>query len=317
VAYEFAAKLRITQELLGCNSRKELCARFPELNPRTEFDLERSHKWMQGRAKPRSARVYDEWARLLGTERPASWLGACTLDAFLDEVCRLFAADPQDLRRRAALDDRRFVTGPADGTPVHYLCGAYAAYSHAWSPYFRGQLIRGSLLVEPAKGTRFAARYRETLPPGPVELKGVAALVGRLLHLELREAGSGMPLYISAFLSGRPASVLCGIASGATFIGPDPEPSATRIVLIRVPAPLADELDRSNRYLPSDPSTLGADLAALGIEPSDPEAAAAELRVFLDGGNRPGLDQVDQVAQARLARLFDRTTAAIVPAAGS
>ena len=315
MAHELPAKLQVTLELLGCNSRKELCARFRDINPRTEFDLERSHKWMQGRAKPRSARVYEDWVRLLGTEHSASWLGACTLDAFLAEVCRLFAADPQELRRRAGLDDQRPAVGRSEGVPAHYLCGTYAAYSHAWSPYFRDQLIRGSLLIEPGKGTRFPACYRETLPPGPVELKGVASLVGRMLHLELHEAGSGAPLYFSAFLSGRPASVLCGIASGATLMGPDPEPSATRIVLVRVPATLAGELDHSNRYLPSDPSALGADLAALGIEPADPEAAVAELCAFLDGGNQSGLIQVGQVAQARLARLFDSMTATPAPEA--
>ena len=101
MAHELPAKLQVTQELLGCNSRKELCARFREINPRTEFDLDRSHKWMQGRAKPRSARVYDDWARLLGTVRTPSWLVACTLEAFVDEVCQIFAADPEDLKRRA------------------------------------------------------------------------------------------------------------------------------------------------------------------------------------------------------------------------
>ena len=58
--HELPTKLLVTQELLGCASRKELCARFRDVNPRTEFDLERSHKWMQGRAKPRSGRVYED-----------------------------------------------------------------------------------------------------------------------------------------------------------------------------------------------------------------------------------------------------------------
>ena len=89
MAHELPTKLLVTQELLGCTSRKELCARFRDINPRTEFDLECSHKWMQGRAKPRSFRVYEDWARLLGTERPPSWLIACTVDAFVDEVCGL------------------------------------------------------------------------------------------------------------------------------------------------------------------------------------------------------------------------------------
>ena len=38
--------------------------------------------------------LYQDWARLLGTERPPSWLIACTVDAFVEEVCRVFAADP-------------------------------------------------------------------------------------------------------------------------------------------------------------------------------------------------------------------------------
>ena len=214
MAHELPAKLLLTQELLGCSSRKELCARFREVNPRTEFDLERSHKWLQGRAKPRSARVYEDWARLLGTERAPSWLVACTLDAFVDEVCRISAADPEDLKRRAGLLEQRSGSGQRAGAPAHYVCGDYAAYSHAWSPYFRDQLIRGSILIEPGRGNRFAARYREVLPSGPVELTGPGNLVGRVLHLELHEAGSGAPVYVSIFLSGRPASVLPGRGVG-------------------------------------------------------------------------------------------------------
>ena len=305
MAHELPAKLRVTQELLGCNSRKEFCARFRELNPRTEFDLERSHKWMQGRAKPRSARVYDDWARLLGTERPASWLVACTLDAFLDEVCQVFAADPVDLKRRAGIDEQRGTLARVGGAAIHYLCGDYVAYSHAWSPYFHEQLIRGSLQIEPGKGNRFAARYRETLPSGQVELTGAANLVGRVLHLELHEAGSGAPFYISVLLSGRPASMLSGVASGATLAGPDPLPSATRIVLIRVPDSRAVEIDRSNGYLTLEPAALEANFAAAGIHPAEPGAAVAEFRSFLSGADRPGFHQVTQTEHARLAGFFD------------
>ena len=314
MAHELPTKLLVTQELLGCTSRKELCARFRDINPRTEFDLECSHKWMQGRAKPRSFRVYQDWARLLGTERAPSWLIACTVDAFVEEVCRVFAADPLELKRRAGLDGQRLARGRAGvAAAVHYLCGAYAAYSHAWSPYFRDQLIRGSLLIQPGRGSRFSARYRESLPSGQVELKGVASLVGRVLHIELHEAGSGAPIYITAFLPGRPASVLCGIASGATLMGADPQPSATRIVLVRAPAATAGELHHTNRYLPLEPAALGADLTALGIVPTEPGAAAAELCSFLAEGSRSGLSQVSQEAQARLARLFDSTMDAHVP----
>ena len=189
--------------------------------------------------------------------------------------------------------------------PVHYVCGDYAAYSHAWSPYFQDQLIRGSLLIEPGKGNRFAARYREVLPSGPVELTGAAILVGRVLHLELHEPGSGAPIYFSIFLSGRPASVLSGVASGATLAGPDPQPSATRIVLIRVPDGSGAALERSNQYLAPEVSALAANFATAGILPAEPQAAAAELRSFLRSGDRIGVDQVSQAAHARLAGAFE------------
>lgn len=290
------AKLLVTQELLGCASRKELCARFRDVNPRTEFDLERSHKWMQGRARPRSSRVYEDWARLLGTDRPASWLAACTVDAFVEEVSRLFDADAAALRLSAG------AAGPGSSAgkgAVHYVCGAYAAYSRAWSPYFEGQLIRGSLRIEPGRGTRFAATYREKLPSGAVDLAGTASLVGGLLHIELRDAGSGAPFYVSVLLSGRPASVLSGVASGATLAGPDPLPSTTRIALIRARDGAAG-LASSDGYLPLEPAAVAANLELLGARP-----AAAELCSFLSAADRSGLIQVSQAAHARLARCFD------------
>ena len=230
---------------------------------------------------------------------------ACTLDAFVDEVCRIFAADPADLKRRAGLLEQRSGSGQRAGAPAHYVCGDYAAYSNAWSPYFRDQLIRGSILIEPGRGNRFAARYREVLPSGSVELTGPGILVGWVLHLELHEAGSGAPVYVSIFLSGRPASVLPGVASGATLAGPDPLPSATRIVLIRVPDGTGAVLERSNQYLAPEASAIQANLAAAGIRPADPQAAAAELRAFLQGDDRKGVTHVSQAAHTRLAGAFD------------
>ena len=264
MAHELPAKLRVTQELLGCNSRKELCARFRELNPRTEFDLERSHKWMQGRAKPRSARVYDDWARLLGTERSASWLVACTLDAFFDEVCRVFAADPVDLKRRAGFDEQGGTLARVGGAAIHYLCGDYIAYSHAWSPYFHEQLIRGSLQIEPGKGNRFAARYRRTLPSGQVELdrcsqSGRPGAASRVARGRQRRA----VLYQCSAV-GAPGQHVSGVGFRRHPGGPDPLPSATRIVLIRVPDSRAVEIDRSNGYLMLEPAALEANFAAAG-----------------------------------------------------
>lgn len=298
------AKLRVTQELLGCASRKELCARFREVNPRTEFDLERSHKWMQGRARPRSARVYEDWARLLGTDRTPSWLVACSVDAFIEEVVQIFAADPPALRRRAGIEGERVATGADGRGTTHYVCGAYAAYSRAWSPYYPDHAIRGSLLIAPGKASRFAARYREDLPSGPVELAGTALLVGRVLHIELHEAGSGAPFYVSVLLSGRPASVLSGVCSGATLAGPDPLPATSRIVLIRAPEGIGG-LERSNGYLRLEPAAVGGNLATLGLRQAASAEAASELCAFLAHADASPPGQVGQAAHARLAGHFD------------
>ena len=101
---EFAAKLRITAAVLGCASQKDLCAQFHRVNPGTTFDLERSYKWMQGRALPRSAKLYDDWALLLGTERPPAYLQSCTLDEFLDLACDRFGLSRAAFVARAGLD---------------------------------------------------------------------------------------------------------------------------------------------------------------------------------------------------------------------
>src|SRR5215471_6329009 len=101
---DFAAKLRITAAALGCASQKDLCAQFLRVNPGTTFDLDRSYKWMQGRALPRSAKLYDDWALLLGTERPPVYLQSCTLDEFLDLACQRFGLSREALVARAGLD---------------------------------------------------------------------------------------------------------------------------------------------------------------------------------------------------------------------
>ena len=101
---DFAAKLRITAAVLGCASQKELCAQFHRVNPGTTFDLDRSYKWMQGRALPRSAKLYDDWALLLGTERSPVYLQSCTLGDFLDLACERFGLSREALVARAGLD---------------------------------------------------------------------------------------------------------------------------------------------------------------------------------------------------------------------
>jgi hypothetical protein len=252
------------------------------------------------------AKVYEEWALLLRSERSGSWFAACTIEAFVDEICGRFDANGQDLRRRAGLGHGSDGHQPEPGRAEHYLCGLYAAYSHAWSPYHRGELIRGSMVIRPGRGLRLPVAYRQALPTGPIEVRGTLAAVGRTLHAELRDASESTLASLTTFQPGWPASVLCGILSGATTMGPDPDPSASRIIFVRVPADAGAVLERGNRYMRPGVATLAVDLAELGVASAEPTVAAGELDRLLSAPNGQSIIRLEQAEQMRLVSYFDR-----------
>src|SRR5262245_41089861 len=282
---EFAAKLRITAAALGCASQKDLCAQFHGVNPGTTFDLERSYKWMQGRALPRSARLYDDWALVLGTERPAAYLQSCTLDEFLDLACDRFGLSREALVARAGLEvahrpgiavgeSKPAEHSPINSLPGRNLVGEYACYSHSWSPYFEDKVIRGSLEIKPtADDTVLAATYGEAHAFGAVQLRGRVSIVGRAVYIDLSDATARFRLTMCLSLPGTLSNVLVGVMSGATFVDADPAPAATRIAMIRVPEAGTSMLEQSNRYLDTTAIPLSSDLIALGV----PVMAVAEL----------------------------------------
>ena len=198
---DFGAKLRITAAALGCASQKDLCARFHEVNPGTTFELDRSYKWMQGRALPRSVRLYEDWAALLGTGRPLAWLQSCTVEEFLELVCAPFRGEPRGARRAGGHRRRAAPEAaepePRDALPGRHLAGIYACYSHAWSPYFEGRIIRSALVIEAARGAR-----RRCLRPtasgsrsAGSRLRGPVSVSGRVDPCRPRDIrpGSGSP----------------------------------------------------------------------------------------------------------------------------
>jgi hypothetical protein len=303
---EFALKLRVTAAFLGCATRKDLCARFRAVNPATDADLERVHKWLQGRALPRSSRIYDDWARLVGTGRPPHWLATCTTRQLLDELATLHGADPDRLLALAGAGG-----GPAseaaDRRPGgHYLCGAYACYSHAWSPYYAGHLIRGGLGIEEhAPGEPLLATYVEALPVGALRLSGPITPGARWLTVLLAGSVNAAPLFVSASTPSPPASVLLGILTGVTMMGPDPRPSATRIAMVRVPA-RPERLEASGRYLLPDEGSIVGDLAGLGLRMPGPAAVDRLMRDFLRPDPGATFDQVRHEEVARLTAELDR-----------
>lgn len=301
---ELAAKLRLTAAALGCTTSKDLCGRFSALNPATEFDLECSYKWMQGRALPRSARVYADWVRVIGTSRTPDWLMHCSVSEFLQELEAVRGVGAEELLRRARMADAgKGRDATSDLGPDSYIAGAYACYSFAWSSYFRGKLIRGGLVVEP--GRRAAAVYSETLAVGRCEMRGRVQLRGRSLFLDLRDAASGLPLFFALYLPAPPVSVLTGLMTGVTLVGPDPEPSVSRIAVVRVPATPA-LLEDTNRYLDADDDTVARDLGDLGLSPGARGDIGATILGFLTAARQPGFDQVRREETAPLVAALDR-----------
>lgn len=303
----FAEKLRLTAAVLGCTTRKDLCARFRAVNPLTLVDVERANKWLQGRALPRSHGVYEDWAKLIGTPRPASWLAACTVEAFLEELARLFGVDPAALRARAARSGRAMARAPAAVLPAAagaaHLHGHYACYSWAWSPYFRGRLIRGALHLRPGAPGTLRADYTEQVMGRAALFAGDVVVGARSLQLSLRGTGeTEMALFVALFLPGPPASAMCGMMAGTSLVAPDPQPSSTRFVALRVPA----SPQATNRYLEPDES-IAADLAAQGLRLGDAVALDTLLAATLAGpdGRRPGMDLIAASEQTRLAEALD------------
>lgn len=317
---DFAAKLRITAEALGCSGRKDLVARFRAANPATTCDLDRLHKWMQGKARPRSGQVYDDWAKVLGSARPGAWLLRCPLEEFRAEVIALHGARALSPARPlpAAREPRAAAeAGPARASlmgGVQHLCGHYAAYSHAWSPYYRGALIRGALHIAPTARDGLAATYTESLVGGAVRLACDRLILGQSLHMLLREPGAELPVFMSLHLPRPPASVLCGILSGAAFVSPEPTPTASRIVMVRVPGEAG--LEESNRYLMPEPGAIARDLRALGLAEEVPEAVERRILEFL--GPPESVQRAPKEAQAALSAVLDplHLLDALTPAAG-
>jgi hypothetical protein len=131
VVVAFATKLRMAAAALGCNSRKELCARFRSVNRATQCDLDRLNKWVQGRSLPRASSVYADLAAVIGTANPGRWIADCSLEEFVAELAARTGVEaatlaiPDSLARRGNPQAAGLFGGVAT------LSGTFAAYSPA------------------------------------------------------------------------------------------------------------------------------------------------------------------------------------------
>lgn len=300
MAREIDRKLRLTAALLGAVTRKDLAAAFRRVNAATPFDVERANKWLQGRAQPREQQVYEDWARLLDVGRGGQWVADCDSETFLAEICARHQRDPEALRGRGE------AASPLAGRPERSLplAGTYACYSHAWSPYFRSRLIRGALSITdmPASDGP-TATYAEALPTGHLELTGAVTISPRAVNIDVRESPDGSQFLFCLFPPTPPVSVLAGFMCGTTVIGPDVQPSVTRIAMVRLPA-AHPRLREADCYLEPQAS-IAEDLAALGLPVMQPAVVDRHIGAFLTDGHGGGLDQIAASAHRALVALLD------------
>lgn len=299
---QFARKLQLTAAALGCTTRKALCARFRSVNPATVCDVDRLHKWMQGRAMPRGQQFFEDWRLVIASERHAAWIAASSIEEFATELARGTGITLEDLWQREEGQQRRGDTPPAVLGTQRTLYGDFACYSHAWSPRYRGMLIRGALHIEPGARNRVQATYVEALVTGIARLSGEVLLSGGMLHVLLKDDADGLPLFLSAIAPGPPASVLCGILAGPALIAHAALPSATRYVAVRMPG--GARLEASNRYLEAQPDVLAADLHAAGLGHAEMGRVADAVLAFL-GSSAHQVAMADQLA---LCDLLDDAT---------
>lgn len=303
MAREIDRKLRLTAAVLGTVTRKDLAAAFRRVNEKTVFDVGRADKWLQGRAQPRERQIYEDWSKVLDLQRSGQWIADCDTDAFLEEVCARHGSDREVLLRSLeTASTRRSLQGPAFG-----LAGTFVCYSYSWSPYLRGRFIRGELVLAVASSpSRLPATYTEVMPAARMQLDGTMVVGKRAMHLDVDDGSGEVPiLSFHLFPVSPPASVLGGLIFGTTIIGPDPQPTVSRVIMVRLPAAGVSPLP-ADAYLPAEAS-VAADLAALGLPVDDPAAVDQNLAEFFAGsGIGFGFDQVSASAYRALANLFDR-----------
>ena len=296
---DFAAKLRLTAVAIGCTSRKALCARFHAVNPRTQCEVERLHKWMQGRALPRGIEFYEDWRAVVTSQRTAAWFETSSVEAFIAELASLTGVSVEELRGRENRQTRGPEQPPAVFGAQRAIYGSFACYSHAFSPLFRGKLIRGALRISPGQGPIARAIYTEALINGTYRMAGDVILSGGMMHVLLKDGTTDLPIFLCLIVPGPPASVLCGILAGPTLTSNAPAPTATRFVAVRVPDDT--DVDEGNCYLNADPDNLLENLAATGLSVPQRGQVGEQIMGFLG----TGANQVALVDQLLLCELLD------------
>jgi hypothetical protein len=294
---DISRKLCLTAAWLRVDSRKELAAAFRRINSATGFDLQRAHKWLQGRAHPRGGQIYEDWAALLQLGESPEWLAECSAEAFLERLCARHGGDPARLRSRA--DSFAGVSTLGYLSRDRDLVGTYACYSPAWSAYHRGHVVRSTLTITPATGaSKLQASYVENLPMGMLQLSGPLVRGERVVSIHLGTPHTSAQLFLWLFAPAPPTAVLGGLVSGTTLMSAEPQISVCRMIIIRIPG--NGWPDAPPAYMAKGTS-VAEDLARSGLKIDAPEAVDRAVEAFLDGGS----SNFDQITGAALRDVAD------------
>lgn len=304
---DFATKLKITAAALGCNTQKELSARFRAVNPDTPFDPTRAYKWVQGRSRPRDWQLYDDWAGVLDLGKSGQFLRNCSVAEFVDLVGRRYDLPSAMLRGLGGGSPESAPEAQAapGNSPHAYLAGEYTAYSPAWSPAAAGKLIRGDVTIAADGLGGLDVRYVEALFDGDLVIGGKLTRSGRSLAVALGGSDLDIPIFLCVAEPAPPALLLLGVMSGAVVHDAEARPTAGRIVCVRNRADAAPPLARSP-YLAPDGDLLAADLERIGYAPSHTaELAALVLGFVLEQSALPVVD-APQATIGEMVRAFYR-----------
>lgn len=144
--------------------------------------------------------------------------------------------------------------------------------------------------------------YRENIGGSTAAFTGPVEAAGRTLCALLRTRHDAIPVFLSFYQPGTPASALAGIMAGSTYLAQEARPTICRFAAVQVPR--AAEVDASNRYFECKAGALTQDLLGLGLP--DHAAAEAEWAVLTLLRDGTAMDQIALTEQTCVAQSVDR-----------
>jgi hypothetical protein len=312
VVRDFGLKLRVTILALGFTTQKELHRHFLEIAPTSGLEQDTLYKWLQGRSTPRSGWVYDAWAAMLRLDRPLAHLKSCSIDEFVEDLIEPYGLDRAIVATvigRPAAEDK--ATDDASDRWRDQLCGTFACYSHAFSPIFRGKIMRGALTIAaPGPAAPLDVSYVETTPFTELSHRGRLSWSNRLVGLDLHDEQKGSHVHMTLYCPSPPASVLTGLMMSPSFHDPTPQPTVSRVAAIRVPTVDLEALGGRDCVFDPGEHSISAELALMGMRIYPSADLDRLLTDFLQDSDGGGFDQVSVDQSARLNFAVDRQLAA-------